>query len=298
MSAPDLLLVRKILQRPVMSAVSASHFIPNLEELMLDVVTYMSDNIDQLSDRDFLPELEKIFVEATGVVTLDTRLDALKVDLDPQSLPARLIEAGSKVNSNVLETDSSLFFRIWRFEKRAFRETREGLECLQETARSFLKSKLDNMEREGEDLGEDDKTLVDRWLRSRDLDLNDVATAVEDFLLAGVHTMAYSVSFLMYHLATNRDVQERLRRECQEVLALTAGQVTRRTITAASLTSAVIKESLRLNPVAAGTGRILSKDSVFSGYNVPKGTVIVAHTQVASRLEQHFTEPDRFNPDR
>ena len=101
--------------------------------------------------------------------------------------------------------------------------------------------------------------------------MNDVATAVEDFLLAGVHTVAYSVSFMMFHLATNKAVQERLRKECCEVLSLTRGQITRRTIAAASLASAIIKESLRLSPVAAGTGRILSKDSVFSGFNVPKG---------------------------
>ena len=239
-----------------MSAASASHFIPGLEDLMVDVVSYINNNIEQLSDTDFLPELEKIFVEVTGLITLDTRFDALRTDLEAESLPARLVEAGRKVNSNVLETDSSLWFRIGRFEKPAFRETREGLECLQEVARTFLRSKLDNMEEEEE---EEDLTLVDSWLRSRELDLNDVATAVEDFLLAGVHTLAYTVSFIMFHLANNKSVQDRLRAECQEVLSLTGGEITRKTLSAASLTAAVIKESLRLNPVAAGTGRILSK---------------------------------------
>ena len=40
------------------------------------------------------------------------------------------------------------------------------------------------------------------------------------------------------------------------------------------------------------------QDSVFSGYQVPQGTVIVAHTQVASRLEQHFSRPNSFQPER
>ena len=241
-----------------MSAASASQFIPCLEDLMLDVVSYINNNIEQLSGRDFLPELEKIFVEVTGLITLNTRFDALRTDLEPDSLPARLVEAGRKVNSNVLETDSSLWFRIGGFEKGAFRETREGLECLQEVARTFLRSKLDNMEEEEEE-EEEGLTLVDRWLRSRELDVNDVVTAVEDFLLAGVHTLAYSVSFIMFHLANNQEVQDRLRAESQEVLSLTGGEITRRTLSAASFTAAVIKESLRLNPVAAGTGRILNK---------------------------------------
>ena len=241
-----------------MSAASASQFIPGLEDLMLDVVSYINNNIQELSGTDFLPELEKIFVEVTGLITLDTRFGALRTDLEPDSLPARLVEAGRKVNSNVLETDSSLWFRLGRLEKAAFRETREGLECLQEAARTFLRSKLDNMQEEEEE-EEEDLTLVDSWLRSSSLDLNDVATAVEDFLLAGVHTLAYTVSFIMFHLANNKSVQDRLRAECQEVLSLTGGEITRKTLSAASLTAAVIKESLRLNPVAAGTGRILSK---------------------------------------
>ena len=37
---------------------------------------------------------------------------------------------------------------------------------------------------------------------------------------------------------------------------------------------------------------------MFSGYEVPQGTVVVAHTQVASRLDQHFHHPDQFEPDR
>ena len=45
------------------------------------MVSYMSDNIELLNARDFLPVLEKILVEANGAITLDTRLEALKTDL-------------------------------------------------------------------------------------------------------------------------------------------------------------------------------------------------------------------------
>lgn len=39
----------------------------------------------------------------------------------------------------------------------------------------------------------------------------------------------------------------------------------------ASYTKAVIKESLRLNPISVGVGRILQTDVVLNGYQVPKG---------------------------
>ena len=50
---------------------------------------------------------------------------------------------------------------------------------------------------------------MEHWLASSDLDTKDVVTAVEDFLLAGVHTSAYAASFLLYNLARHQEVQEK-----------------------------------------------------------------------------------------
>lgn len=37
-----------------------------------------------------------------------------------------------------------------------------------------------------------------------------------------------------------------------------------------SYTRAVLKETLRMNPISVGIGRILNKDMVLGGYQVPK----------------------------
>lgn len=37
-----------------------------------------------------------------------------------------------------------------------------------------------------------------------------------------------------------------------------------------SYTRAVLKETLRMNPISVGIGRILNKDMVLGGYHVPK----------------------------
>lgn len=39
----------------------------------------------------------------------------------------------------------------------------------------------------------------------------------------------------------------------------------------ASYSRAVLKESLRMNPISIGVGRKLNNDLVLSGYSVPKG---------------------------
>ena len=43
----------------------------------------------------------------------------------------------------------------------------------------------------------------------------------------------------------------------------------------------VLKESLRMFPVSVGVGRVLPVDVVFSGFRVPKGTIVVTQNQVS-----------------
>ena len=57
------------------SAVSASRFVPALDEVMEDVVTFLHSNLETINKEDFLPSLLKIFMEVTGVITLDHRSD-------------------------------------------------------------------------------------------------------------------------------------------------------------------------------------------------------------------------------
>lgn len=100
------------------SAVSASRFVPALDEVMEDVVTFLHSNLETINKEDFLPSLLKIFMEVTGVITLDhrsdmflflsldiffvlitfiKRFDCLRPHLDKGSLAWQLLDASEKV---------------------------------------------------------------------------------------------------------------------------------------------------------------------------------------------------------
>ena len=216
------------------------------------------------------------------------------------------------MNSNVLATDNSLVNRVLGWETEAFARTREGLAAIHTIARTFLRDKVAQLSESQESQAGDQETLMERWLSSAQLDTKDVATAVEDFLLAGVHTSAHAAAFLLYNLATHPAHQERLARQCRHLLELSSGAVTRDTLARATLAAACLKESLRLHPVSVATGRQLTQvpghvshvsqcceqDTVFSGYSVPAGTVVIAYTGLTSRMEKYFAQADQFNPDR
>ena len=74
----------------------------------------------------------------------------------------------------------------------------------------------------------------------------------------------------MYHLARHEDIQEKLRIEATQFLT-NHEPITADVLRSASYTKAVIKESLRLNPISVGIGRILQTDTILNGYQVPKG---------------------------
>ena len=46
---------------------SASKFVPGLDEVMEDAVTFIYNNLETINTEDFLPSLLKIFMEVTGI---------------------------------------------------------------------------------------------------------------------------------------------------------------------------------------------------------------------------------------
>ena len=77
--------------------------------------------------------------------------------------------------------------------------------------------------------------------------------------------------FVLHHLATNVDCQDKLYEECKRLLPSPFSHVCKDVLSEAKYAKAVLKESLRLRPVSVGVGRILAQNAVFSGYDVPEG---------------------------
>ena len=124
-NGPEWAKIRKPLQKPIATALAATHFIPSIDDVMKDAVEYIHGNREEFIKKDFLGELNKIFMETTGVVTLDHRFDCLCLNLNPESVPAKLITASEKTNSNILSTDNG--FPFWRiFETKNYKEISES----------------------------------------------------------------------------------------------------------------------------------------------------------------------------
>lgn len=121
---------------------------------------------------------------------------------------------------------------------------------------------------------------------------NELAKIVTDLLLAAGDTTAYSMEWLLFLVGKNVEVQERLR---QEVLMIKSkGQ----NYTFNTYLKNVVKESLRLYPVAPFLTRILPEPVTIKGYNIPAGTVLILSIFTTGRDETNFQNPLKFHPER
>lgn len=60
----------------------------------------------------------------------------------------------------------------------------------------------------------------------------------------------------------------------------------------------VLRETLRLYPVAPFLTRYLTTDGVIGGYKIPQGTLMIASLYSSGRNAMYFKNPEVFSPDR
>lgn len=119
-----------------------------------------------------------------------------------------------------------------------------------------------------------------------------------ELLLAGVDTTSNTLTWALYHLSQNPEIQEALHKEVVGVVPF--GTVPQhKDLANIPLLKAVIKETLRLYPVVPTNSRIImEKETEIDGFLFPKNTQFVLCHYVVSRDPSVFSEPESFQPHR
>ncbi|MCE5288126.1 MAG: cytochrome P450 [Nocardiaceae bacterium] len=129
----------------------------------------------------------------------------------------------------------------------------------------------------------------------RKLTRSEVANELLAFAFAGHDTTATTLTFALWQLGRNPDLQNRV--------ALEASAVGDRPLTALDvpnipLTVAVIHEALRMFPPAPAIGRMAMRDVVVDGFRIPAGTNVFVGVHALHHDPALWTNPDVFDPDR
>jgi cytochrome P450 len=109
-------------------------------------------------------------------------------------------------------------------------------------------------------------------------------------LFAGHETTGSTLSWLLYLIASNREV-------CEKLID-TIGKIDMLDSLRDSYINAIINEGMRLYPSVWINERVAIKDDRFGGFSFPAGTSILTYIYGMHRYEGYWESPLTFNPER
>jgi cytochrome P450 len=115
-------------------------------------------------------------------------------------------------------------------------------------------------------------------------------------LMAGHETTATALAWTMHRILTEPGVQARVRREV--VAAAPSGRLALDALGDLTYLDAVIRETLRLNPVIPDVMRLLRRPTEIAGRELPAGVAVAPNIYAAHRRPETWPDPERFLPER
>ncbi|KAJ3651615.1 hypothetical protein Zmor_017644 [Zophobas morio] len=120
------------------------------------------------------------------------------------------------------------------------------------------------------------------------------------FFLAGFETSSTAMTFALYELAKNQDIQQKVRDEISTVLAKHDGKVTYDAIKDMTYMNQVLDETLRKYPPVPILSRECVRDYRIPGEDmvIEKGTRILVPVLGIHYDEEYYPNPEKFDPER
>ncbi|CAH2049415.1 unnamed protein product, partial [Iphiclides podalirius] len=136
----------------------------------------------------------------------------------------------------------------------------------------------------------------------RTVELTDDIIAAQAFVFyaAGYETSATTMSFMLYELAKNPDVQNKVIAEIDEVLQSHNGKVTYETLSDLRYMEKVFDETLRMYPLVEPLQRNAQVDYKIPDINltIKKGQTVTVSAFGIHRDEKYYPNPQKFDPER
>nr|WPM94881.1 cytochrome p450 302A1b [Polyphagotarsonemus latus] len=286
--------LRKKLQRFFMNSGKIKIYFDPCNKITDNLIEYIDDNLNNNSEiDDFHEVLFKWSLENTALVCLDIELEVLKKNLNEEL--KLLIKSAHDTHTAVVETETSS--DLWKiYPTKSYKKLVVAQDNMARILTKYLDKKLDN-DNEIKNYEFSEPSIFNLLIKSKELDKKDFLMTVIDLFLAGLDTTSFTSGFVVYFLSLNPAIQSKLRKEIELVLD-NENNLTEKHLRNMPYLKACVKETMRLQPVSIGIGRVIDKEIILQNHLIPKNTMIILHNQVACRLEKNFKNAQNFNPDR
>jgi len=146
-------------------------------------------------------------------------------------------------------------------------------------------------------VGEDKFNFIGYLLSKPELSERDVYIVCLSLFGDGLNTTAPALIYNLYCLGANQEAQEKLYEEIKTNV-VGRGPLTSELLQNMPYLKACVKEAFRIYPIGTEVSRVLQKDLILSGYQVPSGTHVEISMLPQLINENYFKNPLKFSPER
>lgn len=280
----------KIAQRAPILDYGVMKFIANLKEHN-DAAQQVHDN-NHIRINNFERLLQKWSLTCSLAILLDYSFDSMPSDKTLDDLNYYLCQELEAIDWTEVKSERwankpskcPFYQRLAKSEKFLYQFVANRIDYLLETPQEMRND-----------------SFIRDWLQEDNLHRHDVISFILDSMMASFHTMIFTTTFMLKNIS-----------ECQEKTKLALldevyknlppiadGPVQSDMSENMPFLRDCLRETLRLNPVSIGTGRLTQHEEMYiRGYKVPKDVMIIAQTQAICRDEEIFDKADEFVPER
>ncbi|XP_037956947.1 probable cytochrome P450 6a23 [Teleopsis dalmanni] len=132
------------------------------------------------------------------------------------------------------------------------------------------------------------------------LTMDEITAQAFVFFVGGFETSASVLSFCLYELALNQNIQEKARREINEIIAQHDGKPTYEAVKEMKYLLQVMYETIRMYSVVPGLVRKTAEDYIVSNTNyvIEKGTTVIIPLDAIHYDPDIYPNPEQFDPER
>ncbi|RWS16315.1 cytochrome P450 315a1-like protein [Dinothrombium tinctorium] len=306
MDGPEWRQLRSILEKMFLDREHISKFTSVFNEVITDLIyawTAKSDHVTSANGETkriaLIDELEKDLykwsIESLGAMIFGRRLGCIPSAHVLSSEFERLHEFVACVQQIFVESAKMTLIPAkyaYKFNLPMWKRFERAANGAITLARSYVEENMRNTSR-----SETADSVLKNLFAEKHITREMVCSIIVDLFIAAADTTSHGTQWSLYLLAKNPQCQQRLYDEINSAIKKDE-IIEERHLKQLPYVRCIIKEALRLYPIAPFISRIITRDIVLGGYHVPKGKLIAMSLYTTGRDEKYFKDAQSFKPER
>ena len=267
---------RQLLAPTLMSLKVIQNHMSAQNSICDDFVDYLWQIRDKSTDivEDITDATYRLALESICMLCLDARMHCFGTgDNNSQQTDVTDGQVLIEATKNLFESYNQLYYGIpfWKlFATKAYRMLDESESNIYEVVSKYVQKGFESIRKSESDTESSDQSqsVLKSLLKTEGLSENDIRITIIDFIVGGIFTVSNTLSFLFHHLAANPEIQQKLYKEVDQVMADNE-QLTPEMLANMPYLKACVKECFRLSSPVPGIMRVLNQPVVLSNYKIP-----------------------------